>query len=113
MVMGRESSGYHEKDCHTSAWYLFICSSRAFGLWLDAFSNLFVAVVTFTFLLVPEASRSGQSSECSPSHVGQEEGEGRDGMLRTALRNSQAGQYLSVPLRVEAWRMEIEVSCLE
>ncbi|CAG2057791.1 unnamed protein product [Timema podura] len=41
-------------DCHTSAWYLFICSSRAFGLWLDAFSNLFVAVVTFTFLLIPE-----------------------------------------------------------
>nr|CAD7463304.1 unnamed protein product [Timema tahoe] len=53
-----------KKDCHTSAWYLFICSSTAFGLWLDAFSNLFVAVVTFTFLLIPEGTDTGGLERC-------------------------------------------------
>lgn len=39
------------QDQHTAAWYLFIATSRAFGLYLDIVSTLFLMVVTFQFLI--------------------------------------------------------------
>ncbi|XP_063223958.1 ATP-binding cassette sub-family C member 4-like [Bacillus rossius redtenbacheri] len=42
------------QDRHTSAWYMFLSSNIAFGIWLDNFSNIFIGVITFTFLLSPE-----------------------------------------------------------
>ncbi|KAJ8878175.1 hypothetical protein PR048_022642 [Dryococelus australis] len=44
------------QDKHTSSWYLFVASNTAFGLWLDNASNLFIAAITFTFLLSPEGT---------------------------------------------------------
>ncbi|XP_059609695.1 probable multidrug resistance-associated protein lethal(2)03659 [Phlebotomus argentipes] len=40
------------QDVHSSAWYLFICCTSAFGQVLDFLSVIFVAIVTFTFLIV-------------------------------------------------------------
>lgn len=38
------------QDLHSSAFYLFISTSRAFGFWLDMFCVLYIAVVTVSFL---------------------------------------------------------------
>lgn len=38
------------QDLHSSAFYLFISTSRAFGYWLDLFCVLYIAVVTVSFL---------------------------------------------------------------
>lgn len=40
------------QDLHTSCWYMFISTSTAFGLSLDIMALVFVAVITFTFLLL-------------------------------------------------------------
>ncbi|KAB7505946.1 Multidrug resistance-associated protein 4 [Armadillidium nasatum] len=37
------------QDLHTSCWYLFVCSSRLFGIWLDFLSLILIAFVTFSF----------------------------------------------------------------
>nr|CAD7572167.1 unnamed protein product [Timema californicum] len=43
-------------DLHTSSFYLTIATSVAFGFWLDVVSNIFVACVAFSFLLLDEGS---------------------------------------------------------
>nr|CAD7200060.1 unnamed protein product [Timema douglasi] len=44
------------QDLHTSSFYLTIATSVAFGFWLDVVSNIFVACVAFSFLLLDEGS---------------------------------------------------------
>lgn len=39
------------QDIHSSSWFIFIATSRAFGLWLDTICTIFIGVVTFQFLL--------------------------------------------------------------
>lgn len=38
------------QDNHSSAWFLFIASSRAFGFWLDILCIIFIAGVVFSLL---------------------------------------------------------------
>lgn len=38
------------QDSHSSAWFLFIASSRAFGFWLDILCIVFIAGVVFSLL---------------------------------------------------------------
>lgn len=38
-------------DLHTSSWYLFITSTRWFGVRLDWISVIFIGCVTFSFML--------------------------------------------------------------
>ncbi|XP_011138927.1 probable multidrug resistance-associated protein lethal(2)03659 isoform X1 [Harpegnathos saltator] len=40
------------QDLHSSAWYIFIASSRAFGFWLDVFCVIYIALVTLSFLVL-------------------------------------------------------------
>ncbi|XP_014467782.1 PREDICTED: probable multidrug resistance-associated protein lethal(2)03659 isoform X2 [Dinoponera quadriceps] len=40
------------QDLHSSAWYIFIASSRAFGFWLDVFCVVYIALVTLSFLVL-------------------------------------------------------------
>lgn len=40
------------QDTHTSAWYVFITTSSAFGLFLDVLCIILVTFVTFSFLLI-------------------------------------------------------------
>ncbi|XP_051160133.1 probable multidrug resistance-associated protein lethal(2)03659 [Leptopilina boulardi] len=42
----------HHQDLHSSAWFIFIASSRAFGFWLDIFCLLYIALVTLSFLVL-------------------------------------------------------------
>ncbi|XP_063977602.1 ATP-binding cassette sub-family C member 4-like [Diachasmimorpha longicaudata] len=46
------------QDSHSSAWYMFIVTSTAFGFSLDVFCFLFTTIVTFTLLLVSGYSGS-------------------------------------------------------
>ncbi|KYN11275.1 Multidrug resistance-associated protein 4 [Trachymyrmex cornetzi] len=40
------------QDIHSSAWYIFIASSRAFAFWVDAFCLLYITLVTLSFLVM-------------------------------------------------------------
>ncbi|XP_040165805.1 multidrug resistance-associated protein 4-like [Anopheles arabiensis] len=46
------------QDLNTSAWYLFLATTRAFAQWLEMVCVLYIAVVTLSFLMV-EDSMSG------------------------------------------------------
>ncbi|CAG9830782.1 unnamed protein product [Diabrotica balteata] len=39
------------QDIHSSAWFMFLFTSRAFGLWLDLICTLFILYVTFNFAI--------------------------------------------------------------
>ncbi|XP_057653041.1 uncharacterized protein LOC130891946 [Diorhabda carinulata] len=39
------------QDVHTSAWYLTLACMNAFGLWLDLIVLIFLAIVTFSFVI--------------------------------------------------------------
>ncbi|XP_043284228.1 ATP-binding cassette subfamily C member 4-like isoform X2 [Venturia canescens] len=47
------------QNLHTSAWYLFIVTSTAFGFSLDLFCFLFTSIVTYSFLLLTESFSGG------------------------------------------------------
>ncbi|KAG5343188.1 L259 protein, partial [Acromyrmex charruanus] len=47
----------NHQDLHSSAWYIFIASSRAFGFWLDVFCVLYIMLVTLSFLVLDNYSR--------------------------------------------------------
>ncbi|XP_018014259.1 ATP-binding cassette sub-family C member 4 isoform X1 [Hyalella azteca] len=38
------------QDVHSAAWFLFICTTRWFGIYLDCLSCLYIAIVTYSFL---------------------------------------------------------------
>nr|CAD7597478.1 unnamed protein product [Timema genevievae] len=39
------------QDLHSSAWFLFIASSRTFGFWLDIVCLIYISIVTLSFLV--------------------------------------------------------------
>lgn len=39
------------QDLHTSAWFMYIAASSAFGFYLDLLCFIFTAIVTFSFLV--------------------------------------------------------------
>lgn len=51
-ILTKEFDSY--QDTHSSAWYLFIASSRAFGFWLDLFCVIYIILVTYSFLLLKD-----------------------------------------------------------
>ncbi|XP_043284651.1 probable multidrug resistance-associated protein lethal(2)03659 [Venturia canescens] len=42
----------HHQDLHSSAWYMYLGVSRAFGFWLDLFCLLYITLVTMSFLVL-------------------------------------------------------------
>ncbi|CAG9575865.1 unnamed protein product [Danaus chrysippus] len=50
----------NHQDLHSSAWYLFIASSRAFGFWLDLVCVIYIAVVTLSFLVFGQEEYGGK-----------------------------------------------------
>ncbi|KXJ70782.1 hypothetical protein RP20_CCG022511 [Aedes albopictus] len=48
-VLVREFDGH--QDLHSSSFYLFISTSRAFGFYLDVFCVIYIAIVTLTFFI--------------------------------------------------------------
>ncbi|XP_063890892.1 ATP-binding cassette sub-family C member 4 [Helicoverpa armigera] len=49
----------NHQDLHSSAWYLFIASSRAFGFWLDLVCVIYIAMVTMSFLVFGQNEYGG------------------------------------------------------
>ncbi|CAG5017723.1 unnamed protein product [Parnassius apollo] len=49
----------NHQDVHSSAWYLFIASSRAFGFWLDLVCVVYIAIVTLSFLVFDKEEYGG------------------------------------------------------
>lgn len=47
-----EKEFHHFQDCNTSPWYLYVCATRSFALWLDVICLVFIAVVTYSFLFL-------------------------------------------------------------
>uniref|UniRef100_A0A1B0C9L7 Uncharacterized protein n=1 Tax=Lutzomyia longipalpis TaxID=7200 RepID=A0A1B0C9L7_LUTLO len=43
------------QDLNSSAFYVFISTSRAFGFWLDVFCVIYIAIVTLSFFLMGDA----------------------------------------------------------
>ncbi|XP_037708508.1 probable multidrug resistance-associated protein lethal(2)03659 [Drosophila subpulchrella] len=46
------------QDMHSSAAYMFISISRAFGFWIDIFCVLYIATVTLGFFIFPPANKA-------------------------------------------------------
>ncbi|XP_060872658.1 probable multidrug resistance-associated protein lethal(2)03659 isoform X2 [Metopolophium dirhodum] len=47
------------QDLHSSAWYLFMMLSRAFGFWLDIVCILYTSLVTFFFVFIVNDTHGG------------------------------------------------------
>ncbi|KAL7740941.1 hypothetical protein ACLKA6_014096 [Drosophila palustris] len=46
----------NHQDLHSSAFYLFISTSRAFGFWLDCFCIIYIGIITLSFFIFPPAN---------------------------------------------------------
>ncbi|EDX04221.1 GD22416 [Drosophila simulans] len=53
-VLEAEFDNY--QDMHSSAFYMFISTSRAFGYWLDCFCVIYIAIITLSFFIFPPAN---------------------------------------------------------
>ncbi|XP_017022525.1 probable multidrug resistance-associated protein lethal(2)03659 [Drosophila kikkawai] len=53
-VLEAEFDNY--QDMHSSAFYMFISTSRAFGYWLDCFCVIYIAIITLSFFVFPPAN---------------------------------------------------------
>lgn len=42
----------NHQDLHSSAWFMFLSTSRAFGFWLDLVCIIYITIVTLSFLLI-------------------------------------------------------------
>lgn len=42
----------NHQDLHSSAWFSFLSTSRAFGFWLDIVCVIYIAIVTLSFLVL-------------------------------------------------------------
>lgn len=49
----------NHQDLHSSAWFLFIATSRAFGFWLDLVCVIYIGVVTLSFLVFSQEEYGG------------------------------------------------------
>ncbi|KYN28544.1 hypothetical protein ALC57_02034, partial [Trachymyrmex cornetzi] len=54
-ILTKEFDNY--QDIHSSAWYIFISTSRAFGFWLDVFCVLYITLVTLSFRVLDNYSQ--------------------------------------------------------
>lgn len=47
------------QDLHTSTWFIFISTSRAFGFYIEIFCLIYVAIITVTFLVFDNLAVAG------------------------------------------------------
>ncbi|KAJ9591424.1 hypothetical protein L9F63_002030, partial [Diploptera punctata] len=79
-MLEKEFDGH--QDLHSSAWFAFISSSRAFGLWLDSTCLLYIATVTLSFLFVGRDEFGGGVGLAITQSIG------LIGMLQWGMRQS-------------------------
>ncbi|XP_076634046.1 putative multidrug resistance-associated protein lethal(2)03659 [Colletes latitarsis] len=92
------------QDLHSSAWFIFIGSSRAFGFWLDLFCVLYIVLVTYSFLLLKDDSSGGNVGLAITQSIG------LTGMFQWGMRQSTEleNQMTSVERVLEYSKVESE-----
>ncbi|XP_060519010.1 probable multidrug resistance-associated protein lethal(2)03659 isoform X2 [Cylas formicarius] len=94
----------NHQDLHSSAWYSFISTSRAFGYWLDLVCILYIAMVTFSFLVIGNEKFGGNVGLAITQAIG------LTGMFQWGMRQSAEleNQMTSVERVVEYTDVEHE-----
>lgn len=82
-ILTKEFDQY--QDLHSSAWYIFISSSRAFAFWLDFLCVVYITVVTMSFLLQEDDSSSTQGGDVGLAIT---QSIGLTGMFQWGMRQS-------------------------
>ncbi|XP_065361003.1 probable multidrug resistance-associated protein lethal(2)03659 [Calliphora vicina] len=54
-----QSEFYDHQNAHTSAWFLFLSTNRAFASWTDILCVCYITIVTFSFLALRSSFNSG------------------------------------------------------
>ncbi|XP_043798878.1 probable multidrug resistance-associated protein lethal(2)03659 [Apis laboriosa] len=92
------------QDLHSSAWYIFISSSRAFAFWLDFFCVIYITLVTLSFLLLDTAAGKGNVGLAITQSLG------LTGMFQWGMRQSTEleNQMTSVERVLEYTNLESE-----
>ncbi|KAK9869832.1 hypothetical protein WA026_003561 [Henosepilachna vigintioctopunctata] len=92
------------QDLHSSAWFSFIATSRAFGYWLDLICIVYITLVTFSFLLIDTDQFGGNVGLVITQAIG------ITGMLQWGMRQSTEleNQMTSVERVVEYSSIEHE-----
>ncbi|OAD52995.1 hypothetical protein WN48_11081 [Eufriesea mexicana] len=93
------------QDLHSSAWFIFISSSRAFGFWLDFFCVIYITLVTLSFLVLNNGdSQSGNVGLAITQSIG------LTGMFQWGMRQSTEleNQMTSVERVLEYSNLENE-----
>ncbi|KAL1140805.1 hypothetical protein AAG570_000733 [Ranatra chinensis] len=72
----------NHQDLHSTAWYLFIASSRAFGYWLDLVCLVYIGLVTLSFLFLDDGNFGGNVGLAITQSVG------LTGMFQWGMRQS-------------------------
>ena len=70
------------QDLHSSAWYIFISCSRAFGFWLDFFCVVYIMFVTLSFLVLNDDAKGGNVGLAITQSIG------LTGMFQWGMRQS-------------------------
>ncbi|KAL6424777.1 hypothetical protein ACFW04_010016 [Cataglyphis niger] len=96
------------QDLHSSAWYIFIASSRAFGFWLDIFCVLYILLVTLSFLVMDNYARGSMDGGRVGLAITQSIG--LTGMFQWGMRQSAEleNQMTSVERILEYSKVESE-----
>ncbi|XP_045542487.1 ATP-binding cassette subfamily C member 4 isoform X2 [Papilio machaon] len=94
----------NHQDLHSSAWYLFIASSRAFGFWLDLVCVVYIAIVTLSFLVFDQQEHGGNVGLAITQAMG------LTGMFQWGMRQSTEleNQMTSVERILEYSKIESE-----
>ncbi|XP_018045492.1 PREDICTED: probable multidrug resistance-associated protein lethal(2)03659 [Atta colombica] len=100
----------NHQDLHSSAWYIFIASSRAFGFWLDVFCVLYIMLVTLSFLVLDNYSRGSMDGGFVGLAITQSIG--LTGMFQWGMRQSAEleNQMTSVERILEYSKVDSEPS---
>ncbi|CAK9828719.1 Probable multidrug resistance-associated protein lethal(2)03659 [Anthophora retusa] len=97
------------QDLHSSAWYIFISSSRAFAFWLDFFCCVYITFVAMSFLLQPDYDTPG-SMKGGDVGLAITQSIGLTGMFQWGMRQSTEleNQMTSVERVLEYTNIESE-----
>ncbi|RZC36194.1 multidrug resistance-associated protein, partial [Asbolus verrucosus] len=72
----------NHQDLHSSAWFSFISTSRAFGYWLDLVCIVYITLVTFSFLIIGNEKFGGNVGLAITQAIG------LTGMFQWGMRQS-------------------------
>nr|CAD7441120.1 unnamed protein product [Timema bartmani] len=92
------------QDLHSSAWFLFIASSRTFGFWLDIVCLIYISIVTLSFLVFDNMAFGGNVGLAITQCIG------LTGMFQWGMRQSAEveNQMTSVERVLEYTKVEHE-----